>query len=83
MDRVRSIMRRVIRIIAKIVGLALGAYAGFIAGFILSYYLVDHGDVGSAASLVVSVPIGVIVGSLLAYLVLRQFDKRTGNPSRS
>jgi len=72
-------MGRVIRIIAKIVGLALGAYAGFIAGMILSYYLGDHGDVESAASAVLLVPIGVIIGSLLAYLVLRQFDKRTGN----
>jgi hypothetical protein len=62
---------------AKIVGLALGAYAGYVAGIILPYYLVDHGDVGSTALMVVAVPIGVIAGSLLAYFVVRQFDKRT------
>jgi hypothetical protein len=67
-------MIRVIRIIAKIVGLALGAYAGFAAGIILPYYLVDHGDVGSAALSIVLVPIGVVIGPLLVYFVLRQFD---------
>src|SRR5262245_49413632 len=48
------------------------AYAGFILGFIVPYYLGDHGDVGSAALSVVWVRTGVIIGSLLACLIVRQ-----------
>ena len=68
--------------IVKIVGVAFGAFAGFVAGMILSFYLYDHGDVDSAANSVFWGPIGVIVGSLLAYFVLRQIDRRGINDQR-
>jgi hypothetical protein len=68
-------VRNLIWICAKIVAAIIGAYAGFLAGFGLSYYLGDHGNVGSAAAAMLFVPVGLMAGTLLGWFGLRRIEK--------
>jgi hypothetical protein len=68
--------RNLIWMFARVLTAIIAAYAGFLAGFALSYYLGDHGDVGSAATAVITVPLGVIAGSLLGWFGLRRIERK-------
>ncbi len=63
---------------AKALAVAVGAYVGYVAGLVLSYYVGDHGDVGSAYWSIVLIPIAVLVCSTIAYIIaavaLRNFQ---------
>ena len=63
---------------AKVVAVVFGLWLGYVFGFIVTYYAYDHGDVSSAANLVVWVPVGMLVFSIGAYFLasrgLRRFE---------
>jgi hypothetical protein len=62
---------------AKGLAAIIGAYAGYLTGFALSYYLGDHGDVGSAAMAVLTIPVAMISGTLFGWLGLRRIERKS------
>ena len=61
---------------AKCFGVIIGAYAGYVAGTRFAYFAVEHGDVGSAALAVLTIPVGMIAGISLGYLGLQRIERR-------
>ena len=53
--------------IAKSLAAIVGAYGGYFAGFALSYYIGDHGDVGSAFIAFLTIPLAMISCALSAW----------------
>lgn len=64
------------RVIVRVIAAALGAYLGFLLGFAIAFYSVDHGDVGSAATTLLWVPLGILVGSIGAYTIAAKIQRR-------
>ena len=61
--------------IAKSLAALAGAYAGFFVGFATSYFLGDHGDVGSAFIALLTIPLGMISCALLSWFALRRIER--------
>lgn len=68
-------VRGLIWMFAKSLAAIVVAYAGYFAGFALSYYLGDHGDVGSAAIAVLTIPVAMTLGALLGWFGLRRIER--------
>ena len=72
--------RDLIWICLKALAAIVGAYAGYLAGFVASYYLGDHGDVGSAfIGMLFIIPAGVIIGALLGWFGARRIQRALQN----
>lgn len=73
-------MRFFLSLAVKVVAVIFGVWLGYVAGVAISYYSVDYGDVGSAAAMIIWVPIGILACSIGAYrvadFVLRRFAVR-------
>jgi hypothetical protein len=61
---------------ARATAVALGGYLGFILGGLVAYHRVDHGDVGSAAEMVLWCPVGILIGSISAYVIATKTLRR-------
>lgn len=42
---------------------------GYVLGWVASYYLGDHGDVGSAFLTLLTVPLGVVIGAVAGVIL--------------
>lgn len=72
--------RSIIWICAKSLAALIMARAGYMAGITLAICcLADHGDVGSAATALITSPLGMIMGALLGWFVVRLFERRFAN----
>ena len=61
--------------IAKSLAAIVGACVGYFVGFALSYFLGDHGDVGSAFIALLTIPLAMITCALLSWFALRRIER--------
>jgi len=59
----------------KIVAVLFGAWVGYIVGALISFYAID-GDVGSAAFMYILCPLGALVCSIGAFVLVRLGTER-------
>ncbi|HUI95018.1 MAG TPA: hypothetical protein VLX44_04630 [Xanthobacteraceae bacterium] len=61
---------------ARVIAVAIGGYLGLLLGIAIAYYSVDHGDVGSAAAILLWGPVGILIGSISAYVIATKTLRR-------
>jgi hypothetical protein len=69
----------IIWICAKSLVALVAAGAGYFVGFALAYYLGDHGDVGTVATAVLTIPAAMTSGGVLGWFGMRRIERRVSS----